>query len=99
MGTNEKSSLIRAIAALGLVLASPVAFAQTCTEGAGLTNITSTTSGHSAVGQSFTADCAGGEITAITIVWDTGGTSTGIKSYFASDMGVLLVPDTDNLVP
>ena len=71
MKSIVKSGLSIVAASMVMLMISQPAFAQTCTEGAGLTNITSTTSGHSAVGQNFTANCAGGQITAITIVWDT----------------------------
>lgn len=56
---------------LGLFLFSPLTLAQTCLEGPGVTASDSTTSGHSAVGSSFTANCGGGPITAITIYYDT----------------------------
>ena len=71
MKSNNTFYILRGITFLTLIFLSQIAFGQACTEGAGLGNNQNITSGHTAVGQSFTANCGGGPITSITLAWNT----------------------------
>lgn len=71
MKTQISSRLLCGLFLLTLLVFSQNSLAQSCTEGTGLASPTDTTGGHTAVGQSFTADCGGGAILSVSLVIDT----------------------------